>query len=196
MKIVESLKILFYFLLLVAGLFVVKLLSDFEFSLRDKTITYEEAWSVDFSRKLKKDHWESETTAYEKDRKKLVMFLPDELDENKLVFSREIRADSGYFEIKLKCPARKDLKAGIRLTKRDGSDALILPLENTSGSQRIKSPMIGVKNLEALEFSLTRNEESEALDEEKQKWANDEDADKLKVSELKFIKQVRQEKVF
>lgn len=185
MQVAETLKIFFYLFLIFIGLCAIKLLSDFEFALRDKTITYQEEWSVDFSKSLDRDIWDSDVKGHKKDGKKLLMFLPKNKDTNTLVFSKPIEADSGYFEIKLKTPLSKSSKTKVILAMRDESH-LLIPVKDTTGYQRIKTPVISAADMEALEFSLTR---TSSQTERSVNWTKEDETQYLKISELRFIAQ-------
>jgi len=184
-QVAETLKIFFYLFLIFLGLCAIKLLSDFEFALRDKTITYQEEWSVDFSKRLDRDIWESDLKGHKKDGKKLLMYLPKNKDSNTLLFYKAMEADSGYFEIKLKTPLSTSSQAKVILAMRDESH-LRIPVKDTTGYQRIKTPIISAADIEALEFSLTRT----ASDTERSvTWTKEDDTQYLKISELRFIAQ-------
>ena len=163
MKLVELLKVFFYVFILLIAFAVLKALSTFEYSMRDKEITYEELQYQNFQPegkklidklKLKKgdepDYLKMDVNLHDVSRLKIPVDTSFQFETH----------DTGYIELKLRTTISEAVSTSLVWIDTEEASRVITKLSPlTKGDQTIKSELIPFQKFHQLELEFDYNKE-------------------------------------
>ena len=188
MKPIEILKVFGYIFVLLLCFALMQGLSTFEFSTRDKTVTYEQTWVEDFSSDLDLAQWSLSSEEIKTKKKQLVFNLDPEENSLKATSLMSGLVDSGYVSVKVILPASDQLiKTRIELIH---NSAVTIPLEIHEAideHHEFRSPLIFGQEIVGLDIRIHRAEVANN---------NASPIKGLVVEDLQYMKLVRPQKLF
>ncbi len=190
-KVLEVLKIFFYLIILLMALAVLKWLSRFEFTVRDKTIQYEEVIVEDFRKEI--GIWDRIKGAETESGTKVIDIGAHDAAYTKFTFLDSIQSqDTGYYEIKYKPMLTQYHKVVLVVESNFSTEFVIDTVDTALTDYTIyKSPILPFSSLKNLQFHKLRHTR-----EELNSFGVSPQEGSIELEYIKFVKQVKPQELF
>lgn len=190
MKFIEVLKVFGYILVLILCFALMQALSIFEFNLReDKSITYEQSWAEDFSKPLDDKRWTLKGSEISLHKKQLILELTDLDSTQRAIAMFPSITDSGYVAIKVKFPTDTSLiESEFELVQKSGAGVSLEAFDSNDVYKELRSSILAGGDLKSISMSIASVSKDSLI--------SPYEPEQLIIESIRFMKQVRPQKLF